>query len=245
MPASTDHYCFRQPHSESIRLWRYMDFTKFASFISSSTLFFCRSDLFVDPFEGTYSKANVRLRPYVYHGLEMQNNPCHSSTFIKWSKEWACINCWHANEYESAAMWDLYAKTNEAVAIETDYLSLKNVLPSNVYLGLVNYINYETDWLPEGNLLYPFMHKRNSFEHEKEVRAIILEFPSDGQKILFEKKNDMSGINMAIELNSLIKNIYVSPTAPSWLVDLTREIATKYGVTANVKKSDLYSEPVY
>jgi hypothetical protein len=254
MSASTNHVCFRQPPSENIRLWRYMDFTKFVSLISSSKLFFCRSDLFSDPFEGSYSKVNVQLRPQLFQDMEifhdveisnLQNLMIQRSNFTKKIREWTYINCWHANEYESAAMWDLYAKTNEGVAVETDYLSLKNVLPDNTHLGLVNYIDYETEWLPEGNTFYPFTHKRKSFEHEKEVRAVMQELPSPEKGNIHDMKNEIPGINIKIELNSLIKNIHVSPTAPKWLVDLTREITVKYGIAADVKKSDLYSEPVY
>ena len=139
-----------------------MDFTKFVSLISSSNLFFCRADLFKDPFEGSYSKANVVLRPQAYQGLSPEHIDkiiSNGATFSKWIREWTYISCWHANEFESAAMWDLYAKTDEAVAIETKYSSLKNVLPDNSFLGLVKYIDYEKDWLPEGNTFYPFTHK--------------------------------------------------------------------------------------
>ena len=57
--ANVDHPCFRQPENKNLRLWRYMDFTKFVSLIATKKLFFCRSDRFDDPFEGSYSKANV------------------------------------------------------------------------------------------------------------------------------------------------------------------------------------------
>ena len=192
MTATTDHPCFRQPNSEDILLWRYMDFTKFVFLISTKSLFFCRADLLGDPFEGSYSKANVKLRPYVYKDLEQDQfikMTNQMANFAKWSREWTYVNCWHANEYESAAMWDLYGKTNHAVAIVTDYKTLKAVLPEKAYLGLVNYIDYEKEWLPEGNTFYPFMHKRKSFEHEREVRAIIQEFPVQDNKIAVGKKN--------------------------------------------------------
>lgn len=145
MTATTEHSCFIQPQNSDSRLWRYMDFTKFVSLISSGSLFFCRADLFKDPFEGSYSKANVALRPQVYKGMpeeQLGKMMAQMARFAKWVREWTYINCWHTNEYESAAMWDLYAKTNEAVAIETSYGKLKNVLPENVFLGCVKYIDY-------------------------------------------------------------------------------------------------------
>jgi hypothetical protein len=34
-------------------------------------------------------------------------------------------------------------------------------------------VHYETSWIPESNPLFPFIYKRLSFEHEREIRAII------------------------------------------------------------------------
>lgn len=225
-----------------------MDFTKFVSLVSSGSLFFCRSDLLKDPFEGSYSKANVVLRPQVYKdmpsdefGMMMEQMP----GFAKWVREWTYINCWHANEYESAAMWDLYAKTNEAVAIETSYQKLKNVLPENAFIGYVNYIDYESEWLPEGNTFYPFTHKRKSFEHEKEVRAVIQELPKNENGIEVGKQNTQPGTMVPTVLNDLITTIHVAPTAPAWLAELVAEVREKYEISATVRKSDLYSEPVF
>lgn len=246
--AKTDHPCFVQPQNEDCRLWRYMDFTKFVSLISSKSLFFCRADLFKDPFEGSYSKANVALRPHVYKDMpseQLGKMMEQMSSFAKWVREWTYISCWHANEYESAAMWDLYAKTNEAVAIETTYRKLKSVLPDKAFLGLVKYIDYESEWLPEGNTFYPFMHKRKSFEHEKEVRAVIQDLPTTDKGVEVGKKNNQMGINIPVVLNDLISGIHVAPTSPVWLAELLAEVSAKYDVSASVKKSDLYSEPVF
>lgn len=250
MAATTNHPCFRQPNSEDIVLWRYMDFTKFVSLISSKSLFFCRADLLGDPFEGSYPRANVKLRPYVYKDLPLPQDHIikiinKMADLAKWIREWTYINSWHANEYESAAMWDLYGKTNHAIAIVTDYRTLKAVLPEKVYLGLVNYIDYEKEWLPEGNFFYPFMHKRKSFEHEREVRAIIQEFPSENNEIAVGKKNQINGIKIEVDINLLIKKIYVSPVTQDWIVELTKDVARKFDIIAPVQKSNLYSSPVF
>lgn len=248
MPATIDHYCFPQPEEGNVRLWRYMDFTKFVSLVSSTGLFFCRSDLFQDPFEGTYSKANISLRPEVYKDMpedQRESMMNKMSSLSRGVREWTYISCWHANEYESAAMWDLYAKTNEAVAIETSYDKLRSVLPERVFLGCVRYIDYNTDWLPEGNSLYPFMHKRKSFEHEREVRALIQDIDATIDNLVAGKANNSTGQLVPIEVNDLISAIHVAPTSSSRLVDLVAEVASKYEISADVRRSDLYSEPVF
>ena len=248
MAANIQHPCFPQPPTQTIKLWRYMDFTKFVSLLDSSSLFFCRADLVRDPFEGSYSQANTLLRPHIYknitqdqlfHMLEQQTH------FSKWIREWTYISCWHANEFESAAMWDIYARTDEAVAIETTYGKLAGALPGNAYLGMVRYIDYRTQWLPEGNTFYPFIHKRISFEHEREVRAVIQELPTEQNQIAVGKTNDKFGHSVPIVLDSVIDTVHVSPTSPSWLMELVSNVLAKYGLHCLMEKSDLYSSPVY
>jgi hypothetical protein len=51
-----DHPVFAQPISDTVKVWRYMDFTKFVSLIDSRCLFFTRADKFNDSFEGSWPK---------------------------------------------------------------------------------------------------------------------------------------------------------------------------------------------
>ena len=56
------------------------------------------------------------------------------------------ISCWHRSEYESAAMWKLYLKSDEGVAISTtcDRLSrcFKDGTPHDIFIGEVDYLDY-------------------------------------------------------------------------------------------------------
>lgn len=42
---------------------------------------------------------------------------------------------------------------------------------------MVEYIDLERNWLPGGNAFYPYVHKRLSFSHEQEVRAVFVRWP--------------------------------------------------------------------
>ncbi len=108
------------------------------------------------------------------------------------------------NEHESAAMWKLYAQTNEAVAIQSTYQKLASCLPENVFVGVVHYIDYETQWLPEGNAMWPFVHKRKSFEHERELRALFEDLPINEKVIQTGMPNNESGREVSIDPESLI-----------------------------------------
>lgn len=224
-----------------------MDFAKYVSLISSGSLFFSRADRLTDPFEGSFSQANLELRPTVYSAIpadQQESLFSQMSTFSKWARQWTYVNCWHLNEHESAAMWDLYAKTNEAVAVETTYDRLLQILPEKVFLGCVNYIDYSKDWLPEGNSLYPFVHKRKSFEHEREIRAIIHDLPS-GDLFNYDMINEIQGQQVPIALNDIVVAVHVSPTAPEWFTDLVGQVTEKYELNVVVMRSDLYSSPVF
>ena len=53
-PVYEAHPTCVQPENETVKVWRYMDFTKLISLIDSQCLFFTRADKFDDPFEGSW-----------------------------------------------------------------------------------------------------------------------------------------------------------------------------------------------
>ncbi len=246
---------FIKPDNENIKIWRYLDFTKFISLLDKRALFFARADKFNDPFEGSTSKANVQHRPEVYKDSIAVKYLDQISKINKEFVKFTIINCWHINEYESAAMWKLYLKSNEGIAIQSTFKRLAdsfndyNDEPINI--GKVKYIDYEKDWLPERKYLYPFFHKRKSFEHEQELRAIICKIPSDENsmdevKIIdFSKEVFHNGEYIPINLDILLQKIYISPTAPEWFVDAVKSIVKKFELDVNIVHSKLMESPVY
>jgi hypothetical protein len=172
---------------------------------------------------------------------------------LEWNRQWVYVNSWHMNEYESAAMWRLYARTNEAIAVQSSYARLCECLPSKVHLasdnvaevytGEVQYIDYETDWLPEGNLFYPIVHKRKSFEHEREMRAVIQDATPGGNMAM---ENLRTGCLVGVSLEELVEAVYVAPTAPAWFRDLVGAITHKYGfIHKPIIRSSLDVDPVF
>ena len=84
------------------------------------------------------------------------------------------VSCWHKNEYESEAMWRLHS--SECIAVESTigqlHSSIKN--QGNVIIENVRYMDFENDQIEKGYKHYGLFLKRKSFEHEKEVRAVLL-----------------------------------------------------------------------
>jgi len=247
-----EHPVFEKPENENAKIWRYMDFTKFVSLLDRSALFFTRADKLGDPFEGSYSRANIELRPIVYRDKEKSEVPQGMLTTLskvfQATPKFTFINSWHLNEYESAAMWRLYLKSNEGIAIQSSFSRLKGCLKDeehDIYIGKVKYIDFDKDWMPEGNTFYPFVHKRKSFEHEQELRAVIQEMSPKGGRIDLSKPLFDDGIYVAVDLNLLIERIYLAPTCPAWLFELTKSVTKKYGLDKEVVQSGLDDVPVY
>ena len=178
-----EHSLFSPPPPEAV-LWRYLDFTKFVSLLDRHALFFARADKLGDPFEGSYPRANVDTRFGMSEERFSEKAVQEASDFLRQSRRFTLVNCWHWSDYESAAMWRMYSREHDGIAVKTDFRSLSESLVGNevIYIGRVSYIDYEEDFIRESNIFAPYLNKRKSFEHEKEVRAVTQEFPpGDGE----------------------------------------------------------------
>lgn len=235
---------FMPPVNLDTRVWRYLDFTKFVSLLQNDGIFFPSVASLHDPFEGSFARGNQILRPLVYKHMPNEFG-ISASEIIQRLRHCVAASCWHINEHESAGMWKLYAKTNEAVCIQSTFRKLRDCLGEDVRVGTVRYVDYETEWIPESNPLAPFLYKRKSFEHEREVRAVI---PLEDLKQILRGKvaEKSSGVWRKVDLNGLIEHVHVAPDAPDWFAALVEKVTKKYGYQqSTVVKSSLASSPLY
>ncbi|MCJ7632894.1 DUF2971 domain-containing protein [Candidatus Bathyarchaeota archaeon] len=250
------HPVFVQPDNVHIKVWRYMDFTNLVSLLDSRHLFFTRADRLEDPFEGSWPRINVVARQHVPDDISPEARDGFVKTMASMgdiNKRWPkynAINCWHMNEHESAAMWRLYLKSDEGVAIQPTYHRLRSALTDDekIHLGVVKYIDYETEWIDVGNMLNmlsPFVHKRKSFEHEREVRAVVTKWPVGEKGMDFSQETISDGIKIKVDIERLIERIYVAPSSPDWFADLVRAVVQRYGYDFPVVHSKLSEQPVF
>ena len=178
------HPEFKPPPSEAA-LWRYMDFTKFASLLDKEALFFARADKLGDPVEGSFSKVNDAMRPtwLLDQGAppeQIQEIIQLVSTGNKAMPSRVFVNCWHENDYESEAMRKLYGN-GAGISIKTTFKALSESFTSSdhIHIGRISYVDYDTTAISEQNAFSAFLNKRKSFEHEREVRAVVSNFSSE------------------------------------------------------------------
>ena len=235
---------FESPDDPTVKVWRYLDFTKFVALLDSQALFFTRADQFLDPFEGALPRASIA--PTSPTGTPTDTDVlARLGAMRERILRQVGIASWHINEQESAAMWSLYLKSDEGVAIQTTYQRLTtafNACQEPIHLGVVQYIDFDHETIPWGsNVLFPFVYKRKSFEFERELRAVIWRPPTDGRAPL----DDNFGAATPINLEQLVERIYVAPSAPHWFAALVRSVLERYQTDIPVAQSKLGESPIF
>jgi len=245
-----EHEVFQPPADRNVTIWRYLSLGKFVSLLETRSLYFARADRLGDPFEGAYSRANQEHRAEMYPDLPEETRRTIADTLtqtLRRFRKQVAVNCWHMNEHESAALWKLYANGNEAVGIRSTYSRLiESFGPDTpaVYVGVVNYIDYAGGGqiMPEGNLFYPFLHKRKNFEHERELRAIVAKWrPQPGLGADTETIED--GLSISVNLETLLAEVRVPPAAPPWFAEVIRSVMARFEVPCSVVQSQLDELP--
>src|SRR5580700_10204543 len=243
----THHESFRLPANKDIPVWRYMDLAKYLWMLDRRRLFFSRATLLGDPFEGSSTKMMVAQREYVKAHRATDPRLAAYKDKPDASFDWGFIprkllptyfvSCWHMNEQESAAMWKLYSSSNEAVCIMSTYRRLRECLPPCVFMGEVVYIDYETQGFNPFLATNFILHKRLSFAHERELRALFWEMDGSPGAQPYKAQIEPNGLGIEVDLPRLIERIYVSPTAPSWYANVVQAMTTKSGFDFPVSQS--------
>ncbi len=213
-------------------LWKYLDLSKFVDLLLYQRLFMSRADKFEDQYEGTFSEPTFEeIRKLSKDNPEFLNQ-------YKIHREKVVISSWHANEYESFAMWQIFTQNNEGLAIQSTLGRIQNALAAEKnykqYIGEVNYIDYKKELIPFDDDFFPFLFKRKSFQYEREVR--ILSDLRDTDLVID------NGLKVAVDINELIQTIYIHPKSEKWYKNLVIDLVRRLGFDFKIEKSDLESD---
>lgn len=227
-----------------------MDLARYLSLLQQSALHFVRADQMSDRWEGAYSQPVAALWEE-YRKRDNGPKLDHARMRVERSQRMH-MNCWHESSTESAAMWDIYQREGRGVAIRTTWASLTGCITGQrpVFGGRVKYIDYSSEYIPTGNIFDPFMHKRLSFSHEREVRLVIMSGKTsptrveNGLEVSEYLGPEDAVIPIAVDLTRLVEHVYVAPDAPGWVVDVVTQITKRYGFGFDILHSDLGSDPV-
>jgi hypothetical protein len=232
------------------KLWRYMSFTKYMSFLQSRALHHARADQFLDPYEGFLPSLRVRYErdplkvwipdggPGVAKGEELLQ---HAYTMRRQS----FVSCWQKGEHESDSMWNLYSSSSEGIAIVTrvkllaqaflDYHETQKVNGFTSLYARLSEVEYvdptssEEQWIEGDELLF---YKRKGFDAEREVRLIVIHHrPPAGVSW---------SLPLEMELGEFVEEVIVAPRAPHWFLDLVTQVSPK---GFRIRRSALHGSP--
>ncbi|UYW01563.1 hypothetical protein K5I29_01140 [Flavobacterium agricola] len=227
-----DQRLIKTLNNETI-IWKYLDLSKFLDLLISRKMFLSRSDKFEDQYEGTFSEPTFEEIKEL-----LKNKPDYLSNY-KAQRKNIVISSWHANAHESFAMWQIFTKNNEGLAIQSTIGKLQNSVEYqdraiDLQIGEVNYIDYKKEYIPFTDKYFPYLYKRKSFQYENEVRLI-----GDATQL---NKSVNDGLKIDIDPNHLIERLYIHPRSLNWYKNLVQTIVLRLGYSFEIAKSDLESD---
>lgn len=235
-----EHPAFKAPEDSDAMIWRYLDFAKFVWLLDQRRLSMPHCQMMEDPFEGSTPLAEIER-------LEAQDRRDRDRLrqLAAEFRKGYFVSAWHMNDVESEAMWKLFSASTNAVSLCTTFRRLRNALPPYVGVGVVHYIDYRRETLPDLDLFQWIMHKRKSFAHEREVRAVAsLHTPDECGGREIRAQSNEAGFYPPVDLPALIASVHVHPLAEPWFVDLVRRVVEKSGFDLPVHRSELAAKPL-
>ncbi len=253
-----------KPPPDESAIWRYMDFTKFVALLETRSLFFPRVAMLEDPFEGSFPQGQTMLERVrgmlppgaIPPGAVVNFSPEMERAWVT-MREWTFVSCWHVAPYESAAMWKLYASNGQAVAIQSTVGHLREALgkppakdvatggSDEFHIGSIEYIDYSTGRIPSTSFASQFFRKRRSFEHERELRALLMRYPMVNQQVDYSAHPSEPGTNIPVDLEKLLQSVRIAPQAPPWYVELVGKTCIRFKLNLDPSQSELDAVPLY
>lgn len=232
-----------------------MSIERFRNLIESSTLHFARFDQFSDPWEGVLPPETTALRKDGF--TNQPRNPGDTLTDFEMlvrdvnrtNKLCSYANCWFQSEHESFAMWQLYAPAG--VAVRSTFHRLCSSVEEEseqVHVGELRYFDFYSEQPPTyGNTLAVAYYKRKQFEHEHELRAVVVSKPqswTSGSPPYEELRNSHPKfIKIRCNVSELIESVHVAPEQPETLRTEVVELMMRDNLDKPVIASKLDDRP--
>lgn len=223
---------------QDLRLWRYMDLAKLISLLGTKAIWLARADTFRDKHEGRFPDE---MRTWIEKAYE--KFPADDPSPVKDCDDFqdyllknTFVSCWHKNIDENMAMWEIYGRNTNSVALQTTVGRISNSIDSANLSGhslLLKPVVYEKSEDVQGVILYEecFFRKRPHFAFEEEVRISLNTYSR-----VNPTKHTPYGYGLPVLITALIESIYVHPDSSEWFVDVVNSITKLYEVHSEVKR---------
>lgn len=203
-------------------IWRYLSIEKFLNLLANRTLFLCRADQFED-------KAEVLVSD-----IERDYYPKAFLNEIEKNRKRVFISSWIKGKSEVSTMWGAFAPKASGIAIKSSIGRLKKCYTGELNLDLldVRYIDHSVDVVQPSdriNIFFFYSAKRLLYQSENEVRVVYFG----------DRNTEELGKSIPIQVEELIEEIHLGPSAPSWYKSTVELVRRQFGYSFPVKSSDL------
>jgi len=260
------------PADESAQVWRYLDLDKLLWAIREKKLWLTLLEQFrlkSDSFEASVPEQTKAIDALVTRGKEHLYNQVMPSFLEPGSRSTApryelldkladiarqrkallraaYASCWCMGE-ESEAMWQLYSRGKDGVAMRTTFSRLKDSVRHDPYtiVSRVEYIDYRKGALARHKYDYdPALHKRIAYRHEQEVRVLRArqeDFIRAGQ---FPQFSADEHVAIDWEPEAIIEAIVLSPLSPEAYFEVFKDAIKRHSpiLAELVQRSELITD---
>jgi hypothetical protein len=226
------------------KLWRYMSFARFIWMLHKKVLWLSRADLLGDPWE--IALAGDQLAYVISHHpphdilskKPTENARERSERIVKLWRRVTFVNCWSSSEHESHALWKIYCRSPEGVAVQTTFAKLRDSLPPSCSLLRVTYEvgkRKSTPTIPD-----LASKKRPMFEYEHEVR-VVRYFEENAPPL------DLPGLPIRWDAETNLESVRLSPEADDSFMETVRATVEKFApkLLRRVEWSDMEIPPPF
>jgi len=220
-------------------LRRYMDLPKLLDMLHSRSLYFRRADSFADRLEGALFPL---LRASMNSAHAAGDIGTNADYFYQRSRIGSFVNCWTRSAKDSMAHWQIYAGVCSGVVVTTTVDRLIRTALTwerDVIVHRVRYVDHlkVKDYVI-GRYSDVLQFKHEAYKHENEVRVIV---PQQGDGW---ESNPIELRLKVPDLDTLVRSIVVAPEASNEFYVAIKDMCSRYGLKAPVRRSKLAYVPV-
>ncbi len=226
-------------------LWRYFKTQRFVGLMETGQLYFASAREFEDRFEGA-----VAVMPPGFPVDPRYTDMSSSESAFEQLRRLTKVSCWHRADYESDAMWKLYADQHKGVAIRTTparirdaakpYRIQPNFGHEDLFAGNVRYFDLLAHRL-NLNMLDRFYVKHMAFSWEREFRLLVSVRSAEEFGVNVPEK----GVLVDFDLSKLVEEIYLGPSLSAEDIERVRTAAAQHGLADRIPVSSLLGTPRY
>lgn len=227
------------------QLWRYFKIERFVELLGTGSLYFSSAREFEDRFEGAVAVMPAGI-PVDLRYTDMESGESAFEQLRRLTK----VSCWHRADYESDAMWKLYANHHKGVAIRSTPQRIRDAAKpyriqpefghEDLCGGNVEYVDLLKERL-QRTMLNRFYVKHKAFSWEREFRLVVSVRHAEEFGIQVPKK----GVLVEFDLDTLVDEIYLGPSLSQEEKDRVRDAATRHGLAERIRVSSLLGTPRY